>query len=186
MGNVGFGIDFFRKSGSSTHLKEIFFSWGDSLRGELYHSDILVVIGSIPIAFYATTMLSFRMASLSGFIYSVPSEYRKFFSFPFPKSNVCICPVDPLRRPDSVSSDTIPISACSSVNVLFRHTACLQSESLLVLVDREPWNRACDSDSGGAHLNYRINTDIGLFLLHERTFFVVFIIYRIVVCTIIQ
>ena len=28
MGNVGFGIDFFRKSGSSTHLNEIFFSLG--------------------------------------------------------------------------------------------------------------------------------------------------------------
>lgn len=29
----------------------------------------------------------------------------------------------------------------NSVNVLFRHTACIQSESLLILVDREPWDR---------------------------------------------
>ena len=159
------------------------FLWGDSLRGELSPSDIPVVIGSIPIASYATTMLSFRMASLSGFIYSVPSEYRKFISFPLSKSNVCTCPVDPLHRPASVSSDTIPCPALTSVRILFRHIVGETSKSLLVHADREPWDRACDSDSGGAHLNYRVNTDIGLFLFHERTFFVV---YRIVVCTIIQ
>ena len=124
-----------------------------------------------------------RMTPLCGFMYSVPSEYRKFFSFPFSKSNVCTCPVDPLRRPDSVSSDTIPCPALTSVRILFRHIAGEPSKSLLVHADREPWDRACDSDSGGAHLNYRVNTDIGLFLFHERTFFVV---YRIVVCTIIQ
>lgn len=36
---------------------------------------------------------------------------QDILSFPFPKSNVCTCPVDSLHRPASVSSDTIPVPA---------------------------------------------------------------------------
>lgn len=97
---------------------------------------------STHLVYVAVRSMELQLA-LCGFIYSVPSGIQEVLSFPFPKSNVCTCPVDPLHRPASVSSDTIPIPAYSSVNVLFRHTACLQSESLLVLVDREPCDRVC-------------------------------------------
>lgn len=88
---------------------------------------------------------------LCGCLYSLPAVLRdmnfvlplEVHSFPFPMPYDCTCPVALLRRPVSVLSDTIPFSAWSSVIVLFRHTDCIQSESLLVLVDREPCDRVC-------------------------------------------
>lgn len=70
-----------------------------------------------------------------------PTTGSSFISFSYAPD--CTCPVASLHRSASVLSDTIPFTAYSSVNVLFRHTVCLQSESLPVLVDRELCDRVC-------------------------------------------
>ena len=123
-----------------------------------------------------------RKASLSGFIYSLPVVVRDTGCSLWPCLPCCYTAPSCL----SILTHNPWFRLFTSVRILFRDIVGIPPKTLLVHADREPWDRDCDSDSGGAHLNYRVNTDIGLFLFHDRTFFVVFIIYRIVVCTIIQ
>lgn len=127
-----------------------------------------------------------RMTPLCGFMYSVPSEYRKFFHFLFlsPMSVLALlilCTVQPQYLQTHSLFRLVPLSMFSS-DTLPAYSQRVFSFSLIESRGIE----SEDTDSGGTFLNYRGSTDVGLYLFHGRSFFVVFIIYRIVVCTIIQ
>lgn len=113
--------------------------------------------------------------ALCGFIYSVPSDYRIFFHFLFlsPMSVLALlilCTVQlqylqtqslfRLNPLSMFSSETLPVN-------------CQRLFSFSLIESRVI--ESADSDSGGAFLNYRGSTDVGLYLFHERTSFLVFI-----------
>ena len=104
-----------------------------------------------------------------------PSEYRKFFHFLFlsPMSVLALlilCTVQPQYLQTQSLFRLIPLSMFSS-DTLPAYSQRVFSFSLIESREIE----SADSDSGGAFLNYRGSTDIGLYLFHKRTSFLVFI-----------
>lgn len=104
-----------------------------------------------------------------------PSEYRKFFHFLFlsPMSVLALlilCTVQPQYLQTQSLFRLIPLSMFSS-DTLPAYSQRVFSFSLIESREIE----SADSDSGGAFLNYRGSTDVGLYLFHERTSFLVFI-----------
>ena len=104
-----------------------------------------------------------------------PSEYRKDFHFLF------LCPMTVLALlllctvlPQSLQTQSLfrlnPLSMFSS-DTLPAYSQRVFSFSLIESRVIE----SADSDSGGAFLNFWVSTDMGHYLFHERTSFLVFI-----------